>query len=135
MEADPTMDDLVDFKWYCFNGEPVYCQVIQNRSTNETIDFFDTDWRHQKFIGLNRNAMHSVDQLARPVSLEKQINIVRQLSENIPYCRIDLYEIEGRVYFGEITFYPASGMGTFIPQEYDGILGSLINLPVKSYDR
>ena len=54
--------DLTDYKWYCFNGEPKYCQVIQDRSAIETIDFYDIDWHHQDFIGLiglNTVANHS----------------------------------------------------------------------------
>lgn len=45
-------NDLIDYKFYCFNGKPMYCQVIQDRTTKETIDFFDMNWIHQEFIGL-----------------------------------------------------------------------------------
>ncbi len=126
---DPTgTSDLLDYKWYCFNGEPKYCQVIKDRKTKETIDFFDTEWRHQEFIGLNPNVEYAIDTPAPPSKLDEQIRIARKLSKDIPFSRIDLYEINGEIFFGEITFYPASGMGGFRPEKYDEILGQMLVL-------
>ena len=123
--------DLPDYKWYCFNGEPKYCQVIQNRTTKETIDFFDTNWVHQEFVGLNPTASQATVSPARPSSLEDQIIIARELSKDVPFSRVDLYESDGNIYFGEITFYPASGMGVFSPYQYNEILGQMIVLPTR----
>ena len=120
--------DIPDYKWYCFNGEPKYCQVIQDRSSNETIDFFDTEWNHQEFIGLNPVACPATVSPAKPANLETQVHIARELSKDIPFSRIDLYETGGNTYFGEITLYPASGFGTFRPDQYNEILGAMINL-------
>ena len=50
---DSNMEELRDYKFYCFNGKPTYCQVIANRSSHETIDFFDMEWTHMEFVGLN----------------------------------------------------------------------------------
>lgn len=121
--------DLTDYKWYCFNGNPMFCQVIQNRSTEETIDFFDTRWTHQEFIGLNPYATMAANEPACPSDLEDQIRIATILSENLYFSRIDLYSIAGRTYFGEITFYPNSGMGSFTPLEWNVRIGSLLKLP------
>lgn len=121
--------DLPDYKWYCFNGEPKYCQLIQNRTTSETIDFYDTEWRHQDFIGLNPAATHAATLTERPSSIDVQLRIARELSKNIPFARVDLYCVGERVYFGEITFYPFSGMGAFSPSQYNEILGEMIVLP------
>ena len=121
--------DLPDYKWYCFNGEPKFCQVIQNRSTNETIDFFDINWIHQEFIGLNPKACHSHIPIDCPANLVTQIQIARKLSNGIPFSRVDLYSVGNKVYFGEITFFPMSGMGVFCPSEYNRILGDMIKLP------
>lgn len=121
VETKPDVTDLPDYKWYCFNGEPKYCQVIQNRTTAETIDFYDQDWRRQEFFGLNP--------AAQPKNLSTQIRIAKALSKDIPYARIDLYETGDNVYFGEITFYPASGLGVFEPREYGAILGKMLELP------
>lgn len=123
------VNDLPDYKWYCFAGEPRFCQIIQDRSTKETIDFFDTDWRHQEFIGLNPKAIHAAVHPSCPKSLETQIRIAKKLSKGIPFVRIDLYEVDGQVYFGEMTFSPGSGFGNFSPKEYNDILGRMLNLP------
>ena len=121
--------DLPDYKWFCFGGEPRYCQVIQNRSSNETIDFFDTEWNHQEFVGLSPTAGPATVYPAKPANLETQISIARELSKDIPFSRIDLYETDGNTYFGEITLYPASGFGMFRPDQYNEMLGAMINLP------
>lgn len=128
--TDKVNQDLIDYKFYCFNGEPKYCQVIKNRSTIETIDFFDMDWNHQPFIGLNPNAIHSESLISKPHNMEKMIEIASILSKKMPFVRIDLYEINNSIYFGEITFYPSGGIGRFSPSEYNTILGGLINLPI-----
>ncbi len=120
--------DLTDYKFFCFNGRPVYCQVIKNRSSKETIDFYDMSWRHMPFIGLNPSAMPSATLIPKPSELEEMITIAEKLSNNIPFARIDLYDINNRVYFGEITFYPASGFGFFYPEEWNEVLGSLIDI-------
>lgn len=112
--------ELSDYKFYCFNGEPVYCQVIRDRSTKETIDFYDMDWNHMPFVGLNP--------VARPGNLEDMIRVCRVLAKDIPFARIDLYEVNGKEYFGEITFYPAGGFGTFDPAEWNMKLGDLLSL-------
>lgn len=125
LESKPTTDILPDFKWYCFDGEPTFCQVIQDRNTNETIDFFDIEWNHQEFYGLNPAA----EMPLKPANLEVQIRIARELAKGIPFVRIDLYQIADKTYFGEETFYPMSGMGCFQPEQYNEILGKMLTLP------
>ena len=122
-------NDLKDYKWYCFNGKPLYCQVIADRRTKETIDFYDTDWKHQDFIGLNPIAVHSSNPVAKPENLIEMVNIAKALSVDTIFSRIDLYNICGRIYFGEITFYPQSGFGVFHPSLYNNLIGDLLKLP------
>lgn len=124
--------ELADYKWYCFDGEPKYCQVIQDRHSHETIDFFDTNWNHMDFIGLNPRVKHADTVPMRPNMLELQISIARKLSTGIPFVRVDLYEVNNCVFFGEITLYPSSGLGSFNPPEYDYYLGTLLRLPIPS---
>lgn len=122
--------DLEDYKFYCFDGEPRFCQVIRDRSTKETIDFYDMEWNHMPFVGLNPVARNGKTPVARPENLEDMIRICRELAKDIPFVRIDLYEVEGKVYFGEITFYPASGFGEFSPKEWNQKLGDMLHLPI-----
>lgn len=130
IECKPEIQDLPDYKWYCFDGEPKYCQVIQDRSNKETIDFFDTNWVHQEFVGLNPNANNAATEPSRPKDLDVQIRIARELSKGIPFSRIDLYSIRGKTLFGEITLYPNSGVGQFRPEKWNTQLGEYIKLPI-----
>lgn len=123
---------LIDYKFYCFNGEPVYCQVIKDRDTEETIDFFDMDWNLMKFTRLhkpNSPFPHSKTEIKKPLNFEVMKKISKILSKNIPFVRIDLYSIDEKIYFGEITFYPFAGFGEFDPPEWNKKLGDLIVLP------
>lgn len=120
--------DLSDYKWFCFDGVPKFCQVIQNRSVKETIDIFDTNWKHQDFVGLNPVADNAEIEASKPENLDEQIRIASVLSKGIPFSRIDLYSIGGKVLFGEITFFPMGGYGSFRPSQYDEIIGEMIKL-------
>lgn len=119
---------LIDYKFYCFNGEPKYCQVIQDRNTKETIDFFDMDWKHQEFVGLNPAADPAAVCPEKPKDFDVMKTIAHDLSKDIPFARIDLYEIQDKTFFGEITLYPASGFGAFHPKHYEEILGKMISI-------
>ena len=125
-------EELTDYKFYCFNGSPEYCQVIANRHSGETIDFYDMDWQHQSFFGLNRQCKQAIKCHNKPECFDEMIMIAKVLSSGLPFLRVDLYEINRKVYFGEMTFYPASGMGAFTPDEWDFKLGSRLVLPVKN---
>ena len=120
--------DLQDYKFFCFEGEPKYCQVIRDRSEKETIDFYDMAWKHQGFVGLNPVARNGLTPVARPKHLDEMIRICRCLSKEMKFLRVDLYNVDGRVLFGELTFYPAAGFGKFTPVGWDERLGELIKL-------
>ena len=134
-EKSPAHQDLTDYKFFCFNGEPKYCQVIRDRHTKETIDFYDMEWKHQEFVGLlpQSNIADSISNgltsVARPKNLDEMKEICRKLSKEIPFVRVDLYVIDDKNYFGELTLYPASGMGVFTPEEWNDKLGDLLTLP------
>lgn len=121
--------DLDDYKFFCFDGEPLYCQVIRGRHTQETIDFYDMDWNHQEFVGLNPNCKNGAVPVPKPMHLEDMIRVCRELAKGIPFVRVDLYVIDDKEYFGELTFYPASGIGRFTPNDWENKLGELIVLP------
>lgn len=120
--------DLPDYKFFCFNGEPHYCQVIRNRHSKETIDFYDMEWRHMPFVGLNPVAKNGSTPVAKPQHLDTMKEICRKLSKNMKFSRIDLYVIDDKEYFGEITLYPAAGFGEFNPTEWNAKLGDMIKL-------
>ena len=120
--------DIPDYKFYCFDGEPKYCQVIRDRRSHETIDFYDMEWNHQEFCGLNLVARNGQTPVARPNKLDQMINVCRILSKGIPFIRVDLYVVRDEIYFGELTFFPASGFGIFTPAKWNNLLGDMINI-------
>ena len=133
LDTNSKDDDLVDYKFFCFNGEPKYCQVIRGRHTLETIDFYDMEWNLMPFVGLNpfiqlNNGSIPVE---KPGCLDTMIDICKKLNKDIPFTRTDLYIINNKPYFGEITFFPAAGIGKFTPDEWNYRLGDLIKLPKK----
>lgn len=129
---DDSTSELRDYKFFCFNGEPVYCQVISDRTTDETIDFYDMEWRHQPFTGLGMpKKPFSTKEIDVPVTFDKMKASARLLAKDIPFVRVDFYEINGKMYFGELTFYPAAGFGVFYPDEWNYKIGSLLKLPEK----
>ena len=123
-------EELKDYKFYCFNGKAEYCQLIANRSTHETIDFYDREWKHQDFIGLNPHATFAKMKEQKPTNYQEMLSIADQIASKVktPFVRIDLYNINKKIYFGEITFFPMSGVGSFRPKEWDYKLGQLIKL-------
>ena len=128
IEPLPELKDLPDYKFFCFNGEPKYCQVISGRDKRMCIDFFDLDWNHMPFHE-PRDYPFADAEPERPENLEKMSKLSSLLAVNKPFSRIDFYDVGSHVYFGEITFYPTGGIGGFDPEEYDHIFGNLIHLP------
>ena len=128
---DGQTKELCDYKFFCFNGRPVFCQVISDRSTNECVDFFDMNWQHQNFTGLTKEFPNCAIEPIRPISFDKMKKACEVLTKNIPFIRVDFYEINGKMYFGELTFYPASGFGKFHPNEWNKKIGDWLVLPNK----
>ena len=130
-KAPDAPNDLPDYKFFCFNGEPKYCQVIRDRNLNETIDFYNMEWIHQDFVGLNPKCQNGLDPVPCPPHLDEMIKVCRKLAHNIPFVRVDLYVVDNKEYFGELTFYPASGIGHFTPDSWEQKLGALLTLPTE----
>jgi len=117
--------DLNDYKFFCFNGKPKYCLVCSERNIKLKETFFDLNWNIVPF----KRKDYSVDnKIIRPEKLDLMIELAKKLSCNVPFLRVDFYEIDGVVYFGELTFYPANGLSRFDPDEWDYKLGQLIEL-------
>lgn len=124
--------DLIDYKFFCFHGEPRLCQVVSDRFTEEKIDFYDMDWnRMDGLIGLvvrDDIIQNSKTDIPYPSSFNDMKRIAKKLAKNIPFSRIDFYEINNKPYFGEITFFPASGFGEFRPNKWNAKIGEWLKL-------
>lgn len=125
---DNELDSLTDYKFYCFNGEPIYCQVIRERNSGGTIDFFDQEWNHMEFTGLQK-LPNSKQIIPKPYKHKEMLNIASKLSKPFPFVRVDLYYVNNKVYFGELTFFPRSGFGQFHPLKWNEEIGNLLELP------
>lgn len=117
---------LNDYKFYCFNGKVTYCEVITGRYTKKAIDFFDLNWNHVDFCF--DGYQYSDTPIKKPELFGEMIEVVGKLCKGLPYSRIDVYCANGNVYFGEITFFPASGCKGFYPKEWNLKLGDMIDL-------
>ncbi len=127
---DGETKNLNVYKIFCFDGRPEIIQTIQNDKTkDETIDYFDTNWNK---LLLKQNFPNSEAPLKKPETLGTMLDLASKCSKGFPFLRVDLYEINKRVYFSEFTFYSDSGFAAFNPPEWDRILGDKIVLPIKN---
>lgn len=121
--------ELRDYKIHCFNGIPKFILVCSERfSGNGTKeDFFDINWNKLSFKRPELDCSSKV--IKQPIHLEKMLKLSEMLSKGKAFLRCDFYEINEKVYFGELTFFPASGFEAFEPEEWDYKLGSWLELP------
>ena len=121
--------NLPVYKIMCFGGVPKIFQTIQNDKTpEESIDYFDADWN---LLRMRQNFPNSEKPMERPETLAEMLSLAEKLSQGHSFLRTDLYNINGKTYFSEITFYSDAGFAEFQPGEWDEILGSWIELPEK----
>jgi len=125
LSGDPKLG-LLDYKIFCFHGNPKYIQVDIDRYTNHSRDFYDVNWKKQYFSIMYPLYKHDIP---RPKHLDKMLEISKILADKIPFCRVDLYSFQETVLFGEITFYPGCGFEKFYPSIMDEKLGGYINVP------
>ena len=119
--------DLNDYKLMCFNGK-VLCSFVcldRKSSSGMKINFYDRDWVKLPF---QRSYPSSSTIVPKPMYYDKMIEYAEILSKNMRFARIDFYEVENKLYFGEVTFYPGSGFETFTPELWDYTLGSWLKL-------
>lgn len=120
--------ELNDYKFTCANGNVHNVMICCDRGIGETkFYFFDNKWN---LLRLNKRGKEAPDNfsLPKPKNLDNMFNLAQKLSMNLPYSRIDLYNIDGDIYFGEITFYPASGFDSNLLEETDILFGNYITL-------
>lgn len=120
---------LTDYKFLCFNGKPTLCQVIAERhSKNQHLNYYDMNWEQQKDISridfpANYDITHNT-----PKTLDLMIKYATRLSADFKFVRVDFYEIDGEVFFGELTFIPAAAYIQYSNEHADFILGSYLKL-------
>lgn len=125
---DSGTTDLKDYKIMCFNGRVRCSFVCSERSEHLKVTFYDSDWKRMPF---ERHYPASKEDIPKPENYDKMVELAEILSKDIPFVRVDFYEINGHIYFGELTFYPGAGFEEFTPDKWDKVLGDWIVLPKK----
>ena len=118
---------LTDYRLFCFDGEPFSIWVdIGSGTRNHKRDIYDLNWNLQPILV---NYPNLSTQRERPAQLDTMISLARKLSKGFCHVRVDLYYVDGKIYFGEMTFTPQSGIGKWDPPEFNYLYGRMLNLP------
>lgn len=129
--VDKTTGRLDDYKFFCFNGIVDNIMVVRGRGEgNPKFYHFNKNWKLCRFNRLTRSLPEGYQE-EKPVFIDEMIQLAERLSAGMIHVRIDLYEANGQIYFGEYTLYNQSGWETGFDEYSDGYLGSLIQLPPK----
>ena len=120
-------DVLNDYKFFCFNGVPKFVQIDIERGINDQRAFYDLEWNKLEFYN-KENKTYEGD-IDKPSNFDDMLSVAKILADKFPFVRVDLYSVNGKTLFGEMTFYPADARKDFHPSKYNDILGSYIELP------
>jgi len=111
-----------DFKFICFNGKAEYILVDIDKLKYNRRNVYDTNWNK---VEVQFNQPNFEHEFSKPEQLDEMLKIVNKLAEGFPFVRVDLYLVNQKIYFGELTFYPGTGYLKFAPQKFDYKLGEL----------
>lgn len=125
---DDGLSGVNDYKFFCYEGKVKYIVLDGDRYVEHKRNFYDRDWN---YIDAGTDCGKLGDKIEKPKMLGEMIDVAEKLSEGFPYVRVDLYCVDGKIYFGELTFYPWSGYVQFTPDEFDFELGEDFNLEMK----
>ncbi|TDQ38648.1 teichuronopeptide biosynthesis TupA-like protein [Aureibacillus halotolerans] len=119
-------EGINDYKFICFNGKAKYIVLDVDRQISHKRNIYDTNWN---LIDVSTDYPNFGDVIPMPDHLNEMLAIADELSKDFPFVRVDLYYVNGKVYFGELTFYPWTGYVQFKPDKFDFILGEQFELP------
>ncbi len=118
-------EDIKDYKFFVFNKKFAYSFVCSERKTNLKFTFFD---KNGKFIDMTQDNCPNDPSIQLPNNYNKMIELSEKLAKDTTEIRVDFYEINNKIYFGELTFYDAAGFGKFEPTEWDQKIGMWLDL-------
>ena len=121
--------ELRDYKFFCVNGIAHNVMLCYGRQSGNTkFYFFDKEWNLLRLNKMGLTAPNNFS-MPKPKSMDEMFRLAGKLSEGIPFVRVDLYNVDGKIYFGEITFFPQSGFDSNLLPNTDRMFGNLIQLP------
>lgn len=120
-------ESVTDYKFFCFGGTPKFVQVDLDRASGHKRCFYDMDWQKLPFSVKIRSVYEG--EVAPLKNFDEMKAVATRLAADFPFVRVDLYNIDGRILFGEMTFYPADSRQDFIPDAYNRIIGNYLTLP------
>ncbi len=126
--------EIIDYKIHCLNGVPQFILVVSDRDTSKRrmsvkLDLFDTQWNSlNKYLQISGLEVPNLGKTKCPSQLDKMLDIAKQLSTDFSFVRVDLYEIEGKIYFGELTFSPAVGIFSYFTDEFIINMGARLKI-------
>ena len=128
--VDESGTELKDYNFFCFDGEPKMLLIVSGRGTDQRQDFYDIEFN---LLPVHRKE-HPNSGIIRekPVGYDDMVKLAGSLSLGIPHVRVDLYNINGKIYFGELTFFSGSGNIPFEPEEWDYKIGEWLKLPKRT---
>jgi len=128
---DESKCGLNDYKFFVFNGKVKIIYIVTGRNTTKgpSGDFYDRDFNH---LPIRDDFPNSLERIKKPYNYNEMIECAEKLGQSLIHARIDFYNVNGKVYFGEITLYPSAGLTPFVPEKWDYVFGNWIKLPNKS---
>ena len=127
---DESGQGLVDYKFFCFDGEVKFMFIATDRNSSEEtkFDFYDTEFNHLPIVNGHPNSTKKIE---KPKNFDEMLSIARKLSKGFPHVRVDLFSANGHIYVGEMTFFHFGGVIPFKPESWDYKIGSWPKLPEK----
>ncbi|WKK64931.1 ATP-grasp fold amidoligase family protein [Lutimonas zeaxanthinifaciens] len=119
--------ELLDFKLFCFNGSAKFIQVHKWHLGNKCLAHYDLNWKKMEVT--SQDMKNYPGEIRKPEKLKQMIELASILSEKLPFVRVDLYEVDGKVFFGELTFYPSDARKNFYPEDFNQKVANYLVLP------
>lgn len=126
--VDESGVELKDYKFFCFDGQPKMLFVATDRPLDTRFDFYDTSFNHLPF---RQGHPLATKKIIKPKGFNEMLELASVLSQNMPHVRVDFYDINGKIYFGELTFFHFSGNVPFEPEVWDYKIGEWLKIPRK----
>lgn len=127
---DPSRPELFDFKFFCFDGEPYYVYVDTWKNGQHHINMYNADFTLREEVSLGYPTDFSSN-IIKPENYDEMLCVAKKLSQGFPHVRVDLYNVNGKIIFGEMTFSKGAGFDRILPFEFDLEMGSHFNIREK----